>query len=142
MRSTWIFFLLGAMLTLQCKEDKTENRRNILVGGIPMTVEINDSPVKRTRGLMFRDRLDWNEGMLFVFEREDTLSFWMRNTSIPLSIAFVNKEGVIIDIQDMRPFDQTAHKSRGSALYALEVNKGWFETNGVEAGDSIFVQLD
>jgi len=142
MRSARIFLLSLAILGLQCsKEARVEPKKGILVGGIPVRVEISDTPEERTRGLMFRRELDWNEGMLFVFEMEDTLSFWMRNTSIPLSIAFINEQGMIVDIQDMKPFEQSPHKSKGLALYALEMNMGWFEMNGVVVGDRVFVQL-
>ena len=91
---------------------------------------------------MLREKLGWNEGMLFVFEKEDTLSFWMHKTSIPLSIAFMSSEGTIIDIQDMKPFDESTYRSRGVALYALEMNIGWFEVNGVEVGDKAFIEFD
>ena len=141
MRSGCVFLLTLAILGLQCSESRVQPKKSILVGGIPVEVEISDTPEKRTRGLMFRRELDWMEGMLFVFDAEDTLSFWMRDTSIPLSIAFINEQGVIIDIQDMKPFEQSPHKSRGVALYALEMNIGWFELNRVAVGDKVFIEL-
>jgi uncharacterized membrane protein (UPF0127 family) len=130
------------VFALQCDEEREDPRRSILVGGIPVTVEISDTPRERWRGLMLREKLGWNEGMLFVFEEEDTLSFWMHKTSIPLSIAFMTGEGTIIDIQDMKPFDESTYRSRGVALYALEMNIGWFEVNGVEVGDKAFIEFD
>lgn len=130
------------VFALRCDEEREDARRSILVGGIPVTVEISDTPRKRWRGLMLREKLGWNEGMLFVFEKEDTLSFWMHKTSIPLSIAFMSSEGTIIDIQDMKPFDESTYRSRGVALYALEMNIGWFEVNGVEVGDKAFIEFD
>lgn len=141
-QSGFAFLFLLAIFMLQCKKDETEVKKSILVAGVPVEVEISDSPEERAKGLMFREKLNWNEGMLFIFEKEDTLSFWMQNTSIPLSIAFIDKEGVIIDIQVMRPFDLMVHKSKGSALYALEMNRGWFELNGIEIGAKVFIRLN
>ena len=137
-----IFLLAISLAYLQCSEERADTKKNILVGGIPIAVEVSATPEERWRGLMLREKLGWNEGMLFVFEKEDTLSFWMHKTSIPLSIAFIDSTGVIVDIQEMSPFDETIHKSRGVALYALEMNMGWFEVNGVEVGDRAFIQFD
>jgi uncharacterized membrane protein (UPF0127 family) len=84
---------------------------------------------------MERTELDENAGMLFVFDREAPRSFWMRNTLIPLSIAYIASDGRIVDIQDMQPLDEAPHPSAAPAQYALEVNQGFFEDNGVEVGD-------
>ena len=92
---------------------------------------------EKAKGLMFREKLGKNEGMLFVYEREEVLSFWMKNTRIPLSIAFIAKNGKIVDIQDMEPFNLQSHVSARPAQYALEVNQGWFKKNGIEVGDSV-----
>ena len=100
-------------------------------------VEVVRTDEEKAKGLMFREKLGKNEGMLFVFEREETLSFWMKNTRIPLSIAFIAKDGKIVDIQDMEPFDLRSHASARPARYALEVNQGWFKKNGIEVGDGV-----
>lgn len=102
---------------------------------IRLQVEIADSDAERQRGLMERTALGENRGMLFVFESEQTLSFWMKNTLIPLSIAYMDSGGRIVDIQDMQPLDETPHPSAEPARYALEVNQGFFEEHGVEVGD-------
>ena len=86
---------------------------------------------------MERTELAENAGMLFVFDREQQLSFWMRNTLIPLSIAYIDAEERIIDIQDMQPLDETRHPSAEPAMYALEVNQGFFEECGVGVGDGV-----
>jgi uncharacterized protein len=91
---------------------------------------------------MERTELVENAGMLFVFDREQPLSFWMRNTVIPLSIAYIDAEGRIADIQDMQPLDETPHPSAEPARYALEVNQGFFEERGVEVGDEVEVPPD
>ena len=75
--------------------------------------------------------------MLFIFESEQMLSFWMQNTSIPLSIAYINADGVIVDILDMNPFDLTAVPSSRPAMYALEVNQGEFEKRGIRPGNRV-----
>lgn len=115
-----------------------EGKVFIWVKGIRVAVEVSDRPESRARGLMFREELALDEGMLFVFDREQYLSFWMKDTLIPLSIAFVDRTGIIFQIEDMEPLDaETMHRSSQPARYALEMNQGWFERNGVEAGDRV-----
>jgi len=104
------------------------------VGGHAVRAEVADTPETRARGLMYRDALDADHGMLFVYPAAERLSFWMENTSVPLSIAFVSAGGEILRIRDMVPFDRTSVPSGAPALYALEVNRGWFEANGVGEG--------
>lgn len=99
--------------------------------------EIADDAAERRRGLMERTALAENAGMLFVFDREQALSFWMRNTLIPLSIAYIDSEGRIVDIEDMQPLDETSHPSAEPAQYALEVNQGFFAERGIEVGDKV-----
>ncbi len=105
-------------------------------------VEVARTEGEKAKGLMFREKLGKNEGMLFVFEREETLSFWMKNTRIPLSIAFIAKDGKIVDIQDMEPFDLRFHASSRPAQYALEVNQGWFKKNRIEVGEEVKLPHD
>jgi uncharacterized membrane protein (UPF0127 family) len=100
-------------------------------------VEIADDDAERQRGLMDRTALADNAGMLFVFDREKPLSFWMRNTLIPLSVAYIDSDGRIVDIQDMQPLDETPHPSAGPARYALEVNQGFFAARGIGVGDEV-----
>ena len=99
--------------------------------------EIVTTPEQRAIGLMRRFSLQPDHGMLFVFDRPQPLSFWMKNTYIPLSIAFVDTNGRIVNIEDMRPQDETTHWSRGFALYAVEMKQGWFSGKGVVPGDVI-----
>ncbi len=103
---------------------------------VKLQVEIADTDAERQRGLMERTALGENRGMLFVFDSEQTLSFWMKNTLIPLSVAYLDSEGRIVDIQDMQPLDETPHPSAEPAQYALEVNQGFFEKRGVKVGDT------
>ena len=110
---------------------------NSLGERVPVQVEIADTPEERQTGLMGRTALAEDAGMLFVFDEEQTLSFWMRDTLIPLSIAFMDAEGRIVDIQDMKALDDRPphYTSAEPARYALEVNVGFFEERGVEVGD-------
>ena len=83
---------------------------------------------------MHRESMPDDRGMIFVYREEKPLSFWMKDTHIPLSIAFADRSGKIVKIKDMDPFSTAPVKSLYPAIYALEVNKGWFERNGVEVG--------
>ena len=100
-------------------------------------VEIADERDEQQRGLMERTELAEDAGMLFVFERDEPRSFWMRNTLIPLSIAYIADGGRIVDIQDMQPLDETSHPSAEPARYALEVNQGFFAERGIQVGDEV-----
>ncbi len=104
---------------------------------VKVGVEIADDASERALGLMHRTALAEDHGMLFVFPGEDKLSFWMKDTLIPLSIAFIDSEGRIVDLQDMKPLDDDppSYVSAKPARYALEVNQGFFEVRGVEVGD-------
>ena len=104
---------------------------------VEVRVEVADTDPERARGLMGRTTLAEDRGMLFVFEEEQVLSFWMKDTLIPLSIAYMDSEGRIVDIQDMKALDDDPphYTSAEPARYALEVNKGFFEERGVEVGD-------
>jgi len=104
---------------------------------VKVRVEIADEASEQTRGLMYRTALGEDRGMLFVFRSEEKLSFWMKNTLIPLSVAFIDSEGRIVDIQDMKPLDDEppSYVSARPAQYALEVNQGFFEERGVAVGD-------
>ncbi len=106
---------------------------------VEVRVEIADEPSEQSRGLMNRTALGEDRGMLFVFDSESTLSFWMRNTLIPLSVAYIDSEGRIVDIQKMEPLDDEPpqYVSAEPAQYALEVNQGFFEERGVEVGDTV-----
>jgi len=92
---------------------------------------------ERVKGLMYRKNLKDGHGMFFVFEKDEIHSFWMKNTYIPLSIAFIAYNGKIIDIKDMYPHDTNSVKSSRSVRYALETPQGWFLRAGVKEGDTI-----
>jgi uncharacterized membrane protein (UPF0127 family) len=101
-----------------------------------LKVEVARTPEQMSQGLMYRDRMDDNVGMLFLLTPEKRAIFWMANTKIPLSIAFLDSRGVILELYDMKPLDLTKTVSRSDRVaYALEVNQGWFLLNGVKRGD-------
>jgi uncharacterized membrane protein (UPF0127 family) len=106
---------------------------------VPVLAELARTPEERARGLMGRKSLADGKGMLFIFERDETLSFWMKDTLIPLSIAFIASDGRIMEIRDMRPRDLSAVQSSRSVRYALEVPQGWFARAGIAPGDIVII---
>ena len=106
---------------------------------VPIKVEIARTDEERGRGLMFRKSLPDGEGMLFIFEREQQLFFWMKNTLIPLSIAYIASNGRIVEIKDMRPLDESSVPSSVPVRYALEVPQGWFNRAGIKPGDKLVI---
>ena len=91
----------------------------------------------RMRGLMFRKALEPNQGMLFIFDESTRHCMWMKNTLIPLSVAFIGADGVIANIADMKPHDETSHCATRPVPYALEMDRGWFASRGLKAGTRI-----
>lgn len=142
-RMTFLFFILAFLVSFFLTEQGafTEGGKGPLfpltLKGKKIRVEVAQTEDEKARGLMFRESLGEDEGMLFVYEREEILTFWMKNTPIPLSIAFIDQRGTIVDIQDMEPFDLRAHASALPARYALEMNRNWFKKRGVKAGDLV-----
>jgi len=108
---------------------------------VEITVEIARTEEEKAKGLMHRKELPDGEGMLFFYDRDQQMSFWMKNTLIPLSIAFIATDGRIIEIRDMQPHDLSSVRSSRSVRYALETPQGWFERTGVKAGDVINIQI-
>ncbi|MCR5762496.1 MAG: DUF192 domain-containing protein [Treponema sp.] len=102
-----------------------------------VSAEIAAKDPEREHGFMERKRIPDGTGMLFVFAKDDVLSFWMKNTPHPLSIAYIDSEGVIVDIFDMTPFSLSSIVSTRSVRYALEVPQGWFEKSGICKGDVV-----
>ena len=110
------------------------NMVDIWIGECRIKVEIADTLELRTKGLSGRKRLQDGHGMLFVFEFSRKQSFWMKDTSIPLSIAFISSAGMIRQIEQMKPFDLSKVASHSPVQYALEVNPGFFKENGIAVG--------
>lgn len=102
-----------------------------------INAEVADTDQTRARGLMMRERLGPNEGMLFIFPEAATHCFWMKNTPLPLSIAFIDDEGRIVNIADMAPRSEDTHCPRRAIRFALEMEQGWFDRKGIAAGQKI-----
>ena len=120
------------------KETVRQGMIRLTVDTAGLWVEVADRPETRQAGLMFRRSLPEDEGMLFVFEEPQELDFWMRNTYLPLDIAFVSQSGVILNIEAMAPLDDgPRYRSRGPARYAIEANQGWFAKRGIKPGGRV-----
>ncbi len=109
----------------------------VKVGTHPLKVELAASEPQRTQGLMYRKKLGHEDGMLFVFDEVGYHSMWMKNTLIPLSVAFLDDDGRILNILDMEPQTLDTHSAAGPARYAIETNKGWFAEKRIKAGDKV-----
>ena len=99
-----------------------------------IVAEVARTPAEQQAGLMMRTQMAPHEGMLFVFGDLDTRCFWMRNTLLPLSIAYIADDGTIVNIEDMKPRSDASHCSKKPVRYALEMNQGWFAKRGIQAG--------
>ena len=138
-----IFIFAFLALFSSCSSSKTNLpvKKLILVNSqgeeIIVKAEIASTPEQRQNGFMFRQNIPDGTGMLFVFEEEQILDFWMKNTPHPLSIAYIDKNGRIRDILDMTPFSLANVTSSVKVLYALEVPQGWYDKAGVRVGDRL-----
>jgi uncharacterized membrane protein (UPF0127 family) len=101
--------------------------------------EVAATPTQREIGLMHRTQLGLNEGMMFIFDRPATYCMWMKNTLLPLSVAFLDSQGVILNIEEMLPQTETSHCAIKPALYALEMNAKWFLHHGINPGAHIIL---
>ena len=126
------FFSCAQKLPVQKLTVTTQKR-----GQVCVLAEVAKTQAQRNRGFMERKNIPAGTGMIFVFERDQILSFWMKNTPHPLSIAYIDSTGTIRDIFDMTPFSLSSVTSTVSVRYALEVPKGGFEENGIKTGDKV-----
>lgn len=109
----------------------------LTIAGYEISAEVAHTQLSRSQGLMYRESLEENAGMLFVFPSSGYYSMWMRNTYIPLSVAFIDVRGVILNIAEMQPETLKSHDAAGMAKYALEMNKGWFAARKIVAGTRV-----
>jgi uncharacterized membrane protein (UPF0127 family) len=109
------------------------------IGQKTFTLEVADTEETRERGLMFRQSMPADHGMIFVFEEERPLNFWMKNTAIPLDIIFVSAGGKVVSIHQMKPYDTSTTSSDGPAKYAIELNQGAAKGAGVNVGDKLVI---
>ena len=144
-RFNLFFSLLIALTELtSCERDDASRSAfglrtvKLTIQGVPIKAEVADTPESSTMGLMYRASLPENQGMLFVFNETRQADFWMKNTRIPLSVAFIDPNQTILEIRSMKPFDETnVYSSSNQIAYALEMNEGWFLRNGIEPGAKV-----
>lgn len=129
---------------LGCKPERRTTPTNTGPVTVPMRIgsetfhlEIADSEAERKRGLMFRESMPADHGMIFVFADEEELSFWMESTLIPLDILYLDRTGKLVSIKPMKPRDRTGVSSDGPAMYAVELNRGAAARAGVAVGDRL-----
>lgn len=139
-----VMFLVGMVSILSCKEDSRLPTTDITIirqdgQEVSVVAEVADREETRNRGFMEREVIPDGTGMIFVFDRDQVLSFWMKNTPHPLSIAYIDSTGKIRDIYHMTPFSMASWTSSVSVRYALEMPQGWFEKVGVGVGDKVVI---
>jgi uncharacterized membrane protein (UPF0127 family) len=127
----------SAFLAVTGAADAQTQRANLEVGKHRIEVEVAANEQTRNLGLMYRSHLPPDQGMIFVYPSPTRICMWMKNTLIPLSVAFLDEEGRILNIEDMAPHSEKNHCTVKPARYALEMNQGWFAGHGVKAGDRI-----
>ena len=130
--------LLAVLLLASCgahaRADQALPELVLEIKGHKLTAEVAATEPQRATGLMYRRMLPENRGMLFVFPYAAPQNFWMMNTYVPLSIAFIDENGTIVNIADMKPLTTDSHSSTKPAKYALEMNQGWFAKRGIKPG--------
>lgn len=132
-RIAFLLFLGFWSLRLQAQMPRLE-----LSAGIHRIVaEVAANDADREKGLMYRQQMPANDGMLFVFERDEPVCMWMRNTPLPLTVAFIDQRGEIVNLADMTPHTETSHCAAKPVRFALEMNAGWFARRGLRAGTKI-----
>jgi uncharacterized membrane protein (UPF0127 family) len=129
------FRLLLSLIVLPVAAVHADNPSISLNAGIHVIkAEVVNTMNSRSQGLMFRKFLGPNQGMLFVFDVSDRHCMWMKNTLIPLSVAFIDEQGAILNVEEMKPQTEDTHCARGAARYALEMSDGWFSKRGLQPG--------
>ncbi len=99
--------------------------------------EVAATQAQHQQGLMFREKMGANEGMVFLFDEPAAICMWMKNTLLPLSVAFIDEKGKIVNIEDMKPQTLESHCAKKPVRYALEMNKGWFKHKNIMPGSVI-----
>lgn len=129
---------LGGLASAQAQDQPQSLRTIALSAGMHrITAEVAQTPSERAIGLMHRREMPQHAGMLFVFERPDLQCFWMKNTLLPLSIAFLDDDGTVVNIADMKPQSLESHCSARPVRLVLEMNQGWFAKRGVGVGSRL-----
>ncbi|MCK4909148.1 MAG: DUF192 domain-containing protein [Planctomycetes bacterium] len=134
-----IVIVIGAYLVLIPPKPTPPQQTPVIlrINQHELQIEVVFTPQTRAKGLMNRPSLPENNGMLFIYPNEQPLSFWMKNTRIPLAIAFIKADHTIIQIESMKPFDANSTVSKKPVKYALEVNDGWFKKHRIKVGNRV-----
>ena len=132
----FVSVLLATSFAAQAQDTPQSNleRIKLAVGMHRLDVQVAATPEQRQIGLMFRKDMPQHEGMIFIFEQPSKQCFWMKNTLLPLSAAFIADDGSIVNIEEMKPLTLEPHCSAQPVRYVLEMNKGWFAKKGIKAG--------
>ena len=140
----YVQYFLGSLLLLVSLASRGQDAPQINLERVKLTsgmhridAQISATPEQRQTGLMFRKEMPQHEGMIFVFDQPAKQCFWMKNTLIPLSAAFVSDDGTIVNIEEMKPLALDTHCSALPVRYVLEMNKGWFSKKGIRAGSKL-----
>jgi uncharacterized membrane protein (UPF0127 family) len=147
-RLVWVLcvslFVLGLYSCADGKKKEVTDSPNpklttssLQIGSARVIAEVASTETERERGLMFRTALADGEGMIFVFDKDEAIAFWMKNTKLPLSLAYISSDGTIRQIVDLEPESLASIPSERSVRYALEVPRGWFSRVGVKVGDKV-----
>ena len=137
-RCAWALCLLS-LSAAALAQDAPQSLATIpLQAGIhKITAQVASTPEQQTIGLMHRPTMPTNEGMLFVFPEASKQCFWMKNTLLPLSAAFIDDQGTVVNIEDMKPQTLETHCSKAPVRFVLEMNQGWFAKRGIRAGSKL-----
>ncbi len=137
-RRATLFFVVAASAALAQEGPQARLRTVPLTAGMHVIqAELAITPQQQQTGMMFRRGMGASEGMLFVNDDKDMRCFWMRNTLIPLAIAFIADDGTIVNIAEMKPQSDQSHCSARPVRFALEMNTGWFTKRGFKAGSKL-----
>lgn len=140
MKRIVVVFLL--LLSTGCTSQANIN--TIEIENHIIEIEVAQTQEKKNQGLMFRESLQENQGMLFIWEDEKERSFWMKNTLIPLDMIFLNRDGIIVNIEEANPCKEDRcpnYLSKYPSKYVLEVNKGWSKENNIKIGTQTFINI-
>jgi uncharacterized protein len=131
-----VAFAVAAVLTPASAQEPQSNlpRVTLSVGMYQIDAQVAQTSDEHMTGLMFRKEMPQHEGMLFVFDQPSKQCFWMKNTLLPLSAAFIDDDGTLVNVEDMKPQTLDSHCSAKPVRYVLEMNQGWFSKKGIKPG--------
>jgi len=140
MRTITAFFITGLTLVAPIRAEVSQPQPKLptvplVIAGQKLAAEVADEEAEREAGMMFRKSMAAGEGMVFVLDAPQRAAFWMKNTLVPLSVAYINRSGMILEIHDLQPHDETPVGSKfDTIVYAIEVPQGWFQKNAILPG--------